>query len=626
MALLGLATWALTHSYLGIFHDAGLYTLQALARLHPQSLLADAFLKFGSQDRFTLFSPLYATAARWLGVESAAAWLTFAFQMALLGAAWVLARTAMPPAMALLGLGVLIGAPGDYGPDRIFTCMESFLTPRMAAEALVLLGLAAALRGAKGGSAVLMTAAALLHPIMAMAGVCALYWLHLGERRPVAALLLAIGALAALALGSFTMPFGPLGRFDPDWWVLVRNRSPYLFLDSWTVDDLARAAVTLGTLLTATRIVPSPRVRTLCRIVLMTCASGLALTFIGCDQLHLVTVTQLQPWRWLWLGSLTAVLMLPDILRILFGGERAGQTTGALLLAAWIFGSTPYALTATVAALASLAAAQRLRGNEIRWVHLGAFGMLAIAVLWRLASNLEFTESHYLDHHLPGWLRRAMSFTHDGSVPAAVFAAVWWLARRAAAHMEQAAGQVRRMELAAAGSLSIRVGLASAGLLICAGCAALLPHTWNSWTTRDYPQPRIEQFAVMRQRIPEGAEVFWPELPVGTWLLLHRPSYISVIQTSGLVYSRPAARELERRAQALRSVMAPSAFLSWQSAGTGMNLSRQQLLDACRTGEFAFLVSHFDLGAAPLATVASGPGAPGAPGALRLYRCQVGPG
>jgi len=64
VGLLGIATWALSHSYRGIFHDAGLYTLQALARLHPDSLPEDVFLKFGSQDGFTIFSPIYAAATR----------------------------------------------------------------------------------------------------------------------------------------------------------------------------------------------------------------------------------------------------------------------------------------------------------------------------------------------------------------------------------------------------------------------------------------------------------------------------------------------------------------------------------------------------------------------------------
>ena len=78
IALVASATWALSHSYQGLFHDAGIYTLQALARLHPDSLPGDVFLRFGSQDSFSVFSPIYASAARLLGVEQAAATLTLA--------------------------------------------------------------------------------------------------------------------------------------------------------------------------------------------------------------------------------------------------------------------------------------------------------------------------------------------------------------------------------------------------------------------------------------------------------------------------------------------------------------------------------------------------------------------
>src|SRR5579859_1883909 len=83
IGVIGIATWALSHSYRGLFHDAGLYTLQALARLHPDSLREDVFLKFGSQDGLTIFSPIYAAASRLLGVEPAAATLTLLLQWAL---------------------------------------------------------------------------------------------------------------------------------------------------------------------------------------------------------------------------------------------------------------------------------------------------------------------------------------------------------------------------------------------------------------------------------------------------------------------------------------------------------------------------------------------------------------
>src|ERR1700694_4002670 len=72
--------------------------------------------------------------------------------------------------------------------------------------------------------------------------------------------------------------------------------------------------------------------------------------------------------------------------------------------------------------------ARRLTSSEARLVFWGACGMLAIAIIWRFASNLEFTEAHYLDSKIPFWMRCAMSFAHDGSAPMTVVALAWWLA------------------------------------------------------------------------------------------------------------------------------------------------------------------------------------------------------
>jgi hypothetical protein len=602
LALLGLTTWALSHSYVGIFHDAGLYTLQALAHLRPETLSADVFLKFGSQDRFTIFSPLYASAGRLLGVESAAALLTLLFQIALLLGAWVLARAVMPFSMALLGLAVLLAIPGDYGADRIFTCIEPFLTPRMAAEALVLAGLAAALSEVKPLAVALVITAALFHPIMAMAGVSALYCLYLGARRPNMATALAIVGLTALALAAFAMPRGPWGRFDPEWLTLVEDRSPYLFLAHWQLDDWSRAAVSAATLLTGIGVLPNPAARTLSKIAMVTGLSGTALTLLACDLLHLVLFTQLQPWRWQWLATVVAALLLPEIVRILWGRSTSGRTTGLLLLAAWIFASNPYALAAAVAALMSQGFLHRFKPSEARWVLLGAFGMLGLACAWRLASNLEFTDAHYFDPTIPLWIRRTMSFAHDGAAPVAIIALAWWLAR-------SRRGQPGLMVLA---------------VLASAGCAALLPQTLRSWTAREFTSQHVAQFADLRQHIPPRSEVFWPESPVAVWMLLDRPSYLSVIQTSGMVFSRGSARELKRRAEALKFAVNPSSFMHWSSAGTGMTLSQQQLQNACGTGEFEFLVTSADLGTDPVATIPAASAADSKK--IRLYRCKAGAG
>ena len=604
IGLLGIASWALSHSYLGIFHDAGLYTLQALARLHSDSLRDDVFLKYGSQDGLTIFSPIYAAATRWLGLEFAAATLTLLLQWALLAAAWILARAVMPLSMTILGVAVLIAVPGDYGPDRIFTCIEPFLTPRMAGEALVLGSLAAALWQGKALAVLLAIAAVLIHPIMAMAGACALTYLYLGRPKPLFTGAVAIAGLIALALAAFFLPVGEWGRFDAHWLALVKDRSPYLFIVHWQLDDWSRAAVTLATLGVGLRVLSIDRARTLSLIVLTTVLTGLALTVIGCDLLHLVLLTQLQPWRWQWLGTVVAALLLPEIVRVLWHNvapERQTnerRTAALLLISAWVFATDVYALFAAVAALAVLAWLRKLKPSEARWVFFGACGLGVIAVAWRVASNLEFTDAHYLDPNIPLWLRRASSFTHDGTVPIAAVSLAFWLAR------------LRRG----------RAALVVLGGLAGAGCVVSFPQTWKSWTTREFPPQQVARFSGFRERIPPGAEVFWPESPVAVWVLLQRPSYLSVIQTSGMVFSRRTALELERRAASLGAAINPGSFMSW-NAGTAMTLSSQQLMQTCATGEFQFLVTGRDLGVAPLAEVPATSGS--ASQRIRLYRCPA---
>jgi hypothetical protein len=294
-----------------------------------------------------------------------------------------------------------------------------------------------------------------------------------------------------------------------------------------------------------------------------------------------------------------AALILPLILSTQWRAGVNGRTTALLLAATWTFGSNTFAMAAALAALASIAFARRLTPREARLVFWGACGMLAIAVIWRAASNLEFTDAHYFNTDLPLWLRRAMSFSHDGSAPMAVIALAWWLANA-----------TRR-----------RLGQILLAATATAGCLVLLPHTWSQWTIREYSSQRVAQFAPWRERIPPGADVFWPESPVATWLLLDRPNYLSMLQTSGMVFSRNTAVELQRRALALTAIVPPGTFLSWNGAGSNLELSLQQLQGACQLAAFEFLVTTTDLGVAPLAIVPQklSPGARD----VRLYRCPI---
>jgi hypothetical protein len=132
LLLLWIATWSLSHGYDGIRHDGRLYTLQALAHARPEPLSHDVFLSFGSQDQYSVFSPLYAAVIRLVGIEHAAAILTLISQLALLVGALLLARRVASPTPALLGLSVLVAIPGMYGSFSVFRCLESLSHPEWA--------------------------------------------------------------------------------------------------------------------------------------------------------------------------------------------------------------------------------------------------------------------------------------------------------------------------------------------------------------------------------------------------------------------------------------------------------------------------------------------------------------
>jgi hypothetical protein len=101
---------------------------------------------------------------------------------------------------------------------------------------------------------------------------------------------------------------------------------------------------------------------------------------------------------------------------------------------------------------------------------------------------------------------------------------------------------------------------------------------------------------------------------------LQRPSYISVAQSSGVLFSRAAALELQHRAQTLSSVVPVSAYLDFSGNGAGTGPAADQLERACATSAFEFLVTGARLSWPPVAQLP--PTAWRSSGGLRLYRCS----
>lgn len=96
------------------------------------------------------------------------------------------------------------------------------------------------------------------------------------------------------------------------------------------------------------------------------------------------------------------------------------------------------------------------------------------------------------------------------------------------------------------------------------------------WTSEYYANTAQRIFEGWRAVIPPGTDVLWPENPVASWLLLQRPSFISSAQTATSLFSRPAALELDHRADSLSSLIPPEEFLSWE----GSQLTQRERISA----------------------------------------------
>lgn len=521
----------LVHPYAGLIHDSRLYTLQALNHLHPELFGNDVFLKYGSQDDYTVFSRLYAGVIALFDVEPAAKAITFTSVVALLLSFAKLARTLMPARLAWLAIGLFVIVPGFYGEGLVFAVIEEFVTPRMLAESLVLLSVITWLKEKRFIATTLLLAALLVHPIMAFPGMVLLFVLGWGLphwRRLLALTLIGL-VIASFALGGW-IPIHPL-QFD-DAWRRVAHWAHHLLLSKWTISDWARVASIFVTLGFAVHLAPSPA-RRLALATLITCCLLLLLAWIGGDLLDIALVVQGQAWRCLWIATTLAVLLLPLVVARCWEGSALQRSSALLLIGSWVLQHQSLGLLFTALALIAILLSERSVPDRVArlaepsaWMLLGAILVCIISVEWtdRIAKVADGT-------YAASWFEALRLICDDRIAPAAVLICAWFLS-----------GRIR--SLRQAGILTACAAVPTALVL---GPAA------HALEREYYPQEARDAFASWREVIPPGTDVLWairfiPESdPVGAWLLLERPSYYSSVQYNSGLFSREAAMELIKR-------------------------------------------------------------------------------
>jgi len=597
------AVWMLIHLYAGIGHDAILYTMQGLGRLRPDLWAQDIYLRFGSQDRYTLFTPLYALLINSVGLEHAAQLLTLTGQLAFFTTAWLLARALLTPRQALAGVLLLVALPGNYGAGDIFRIAEDFVTPRLLAEALVLASVICWLRQQRLGMAIFTLLALVIHPLMGITAVAFFLWLELALPRPRLTLLLA-GVGLALLLMAGLLADGPPLRFDLAWYQWVPENMAHVQIKHWKVTDWALTLAPL-TVLCAGIALLGPPARALCQAALGIGLAGIALTAIGADQLHLVLITQGQPWRCLWLTTTLATLLAPLIATRLWRHSVLGRASTLLLLAQYLLVSEHYATLIAALSLAVLAltllAAPRIAPQYQRLAWLGALLILLLALVVAIGNYFVVAHYRYFPDQLfsaPIWLKTLREAGRSGLASFVLLALLAGLT----------AGAWRR----ATAPLLL--------LLAIAGCIALAPLSWDQWTRVTYQDADKARFASWRALIPQGSEVLFTENPLFIWIFLERPSYISRAQLLSALFSRPAALVLTERETALRPYLRAQGLTFWDpdpTAAPGI----PTLALACAVPDVHFVVSRVPLQATPIAEVPRGVSSDFL--GLRLYQCPA---
>jgi hypothetical protein len=306
------AIFILAHPYIGVHHDGILYLGQALARLHPEIFRGDVFFHWGSQDRYTLFSPLYGWLIVHLGIGRADVILVLLSQGLFLAASFALVRALVPPRLRGFAMVFIACSAAWYGGFFIFRMAEPFVTPRPYVEAATLLAVLLLVSGRRSGSMLVLAASALLHPLVALGGMIYWWMYHLVEDRRWWWLLL-LGTIPAGAGLAGIAPFSQLFQsFDPEWFGALQTNNAHLFITRWSYYGLSMMAFDLMVLVIAIDLVKG-EIKTAFRAALATAIAVASVTLVGADLLHNVFITNVQVWRALWLVHWMALAALPIV-------------------------------------------------------------------------------------------------------------------------------------------------------------------------------------------------------------------------------------------------------------------------------------------------------------------------
>jgi hypothetical protein len=577
MTLLLLATWGLLHRYRGLSQDGELYAFQAMARLNP-ALHSDVYLLANSQDDFTVFSPLYALFIRCLGLWNASVALFALCTMTFIAGAWTMARELWDEDRAWLTAGTCITIVCGYGAYGVFSYSENYLTARSMAEAMIIVALACQLRGLSRWSWIIAAASMFIHPLMALPGLLLLIALSIpllyAALGAVAGVLSAL-VIACLALHAAHAP-NLLTIVRGEWLEMIRERSQYLFLQLWRLQDWEAHARIILCLIIAALATEQPRARRLCIGGMLVGVSGLAVALIASNVGPVAILLQGQAWRWFWVTGFIGVLTLAPTLVRLWKDSGCGTVCATLLVASWTFPPVNGTFLAA-AALGLWCLRWQVRPDSQKLLKALAYAIISTMAAWTIVNIWSLcTNPPVVAHGEPLLMERLRSI-YSLQIPA--------------------------LAVLGFGLCLVRSELNS----YASSAAVLLLITLSVWAYGPFDRQTAIDSNAGIAALPEWRAVIPPTgnvlvIPSGNsagfiWFTLQRPSYLTVDQSAGIVFSREAAQEIRRRSEVLLPIMEPDwKIMTQRSRGEKERekphpITNQQLSSICGDPQLGFVIA-----------------------------------
>ncbi len=324
------ASWLILRPYLGIVHDALLYVHVAEFGRSDAFARLDVLVANDRQMDRSVFVPLMRPAIDALGVAAAAMLTAVAGLIAWIAGLAVLARVLVGRDWWIVAVG--FPAFGAYwGP--LFFIGEPFATPRVFAEAAVLASLALVLGHRAGWATAVAIAACALHPIVGLTGLAVVVIVVVMDRPRLVPYAAAAAVAAVLVAAWDPLRIAGTAGFTTAWLGIIAERAGLVLPGEWPAVAWMRTAFgfsVVGALYLTSVDGPTRR---LSAATLVGATAGLGASVLFSWVWIRPLVTQLQPWRILWLLHLVAIV---GVIMFTIDAVRTARASSRVrALAAW---------------------------------------------------------------------------------------------------------------------------------------------------------------------------------------------------------------------------------------------------------------------------------------------------